>query len=144
MTSTAATLSASDLGQRIGYRGPDDELGRLATTFAAMLDRLAAAFAHEQRFTAHAVHELRTPLAALKGRVEVALRLPRSTHEHVATLHAMADDIDRLARLSGDLLLLARLDDGELRPEHEQVRLDWGRGSRERFAASSDCTGSPN
>lgn len=124
ITSTAATLSASDLSQRIGYHGPTDELGRLATTFDAMLDRLAAAFARERRFTADAAHELRTPLAALKGRVEVALSRPRSTGEHVATLYALAKDIDRLARLSGDLLLLARLDDGELRPEHEQVRLD--------------------
>lgn len=124
ITSTAATLSASELSQRIGYHGPADELGRLATTFDAMLDRLAAAFAQERRFTADAAHELRTPLAALKGRVEVALSRPRSTEEHVATLYALAKDIDRLVRLSGDLLLLARLDDGELRPEHEQVRLD--------------------
>jgi heavy metal sensor kinase len=124
VTSTAAALSASDLSRRIGYRGPPDELGRLATTFDAMLDRLAAAFARERRFTADAAHELRTPLTALKGRIEVALSRPRSAEEHTATLRALADDVDRLARLSNDLLLLARLDDGELRPEHAPVRLD--------------------
>ncbi len=124
ITSTAAVLSASDLTRRIGYTGPPDELGRLATTFDAMLDRLAAAFARERRFTADAAHELRTPLTALKGRIEVALSRPRSAAEHAATLRALADDVDRLARLSGDLLLLARLDDGELRPEPEPVRLD--------------------
>lgn len=123
MTSTAAALSASDLTRRISYRGPPDELGRLATTFDAMLDRLAAAFARERRFTADAAHELRTPLTALKGRIEVALSRPRPAEEHAATLRALADDVDRLARLSNDLLLLARLDDGELRPEHGLVRL---------------------
>jgi heavy metal sensor kinase len=124
MTSTAAALSASDLARRIGYSGPPDELGRLATTFDAMLDRLAAAFARERRFTADAAHELRTPLTALRGRIEVALSRPRSAEEHAATLRALADDVDRLARLSNDLLLLARLDDGELRPDHGPVRLD--------------------
>lgn len=124
MTSTAAALSASDLTRRIGYRGPPDELGRLATTFDAMLDRLAAAFARERRFTADAAHELRTPLTALKGRIEVALSRPRPAEEYAATLRALADDVDRLARLSNDLLLLARLDDGELRPEHEPIRLE--------------------
>jgi heavy metal sensor kinase len=124
ITSTAAALSASDLSRRIGYRGSPDELGRLATTFDAMLDRLAAAFARERRFTADAAHELRTPLTALKGRIEVALSRPRSAEEHTATLRALADDVERLARLSNDLLLLARLDDGELRPEHAPVRLD--------------------
>ena len=124
MTSTAAALSASDLTRRIGYTGPPDELGRLAMTFDAMLDRLAAAFARERRFTADAAHELRTPLTALKGRIEVALSRPRSAEEHTALLRALANDVDRLARLSGDLLLLARLDDGELRPEFEPVWLD--------------------
>jgi signal transduction histidine kinase len=124
MTGTAAALSASDLTRRIGYTGPSDELGRLATTFDAMLDRLAVAFARERRFTADAAHELRTPLTALKGRIEVALGRPRSAEEHAATLRALSDDVDRLARLSSDLLLLARLDDGELRPEPEPVQLD--------------------
>jgi heavy metal sensor kinase len=124
MTGTAAALSASDLTRRINYSGPPDELGRLATTFDAMLDRLAAAFARERRFTADAAHELRTPLTALKGRIEVALSRPRSAEEHAATLRALADDVDRLVRLSNDLLLLARLDDGELRPEPEPIRLD--------------------
>ncbi|GAB4125516.1 MAG: ATP-binding protein [Roseiflexaceae bacterium] len=124
MTSTAAVLSASDLTRRIGYIGLADELGRLATTFDAMLDRLAASFAHERRFTADATHELRTPLTALKGRIEVALSRQRSTEEYATTLHALAGDVDRLVRLSDDLLLLARLDDGELRPQFEPVRLD--------------------
>jgi signal transduction histidine kinase len=85
MTSTAAALSASGLTRRINYRGPPDELGRLATTFDTMLDRLAAAFARERRFTADAAHELRTPLTALKGRIEVALSRSRPAEEHAAT-----------------------------------------------------------
>lgn len=124
ITHTAAALSASDLSRRIGYHGPQDELGRLATTFDAMLERLAAAFGRERRFTADAAHELRTPLTALKGRIEVSLSRERSVDEYQETLRAMAYDVERLVRLSDDLLLLARLDHGELRPEPELIELD--------------------
>ena len=77
ITRTAQAINASDLHQRIGYNGPADEVGRLATTFDKMLTRLQAAFERERRFTGDAAHELRTPLAALKGRIGVTLSQPR-------------------------------------------------------------------
>jgi methyl-accepting chemotaxis protein len=62
MIRTAEAINDNDLSQRIGYRGVEDEVGRLASTIDRMLDRLEAAFQHERRFTADAAHELRTPL----------------------------------------------------------------------------------
>lgn len=114
MTRTAQAIGGGDLKQRIQYDGPADEVGRLAQTFDAMLDRLQTAFARERRFTGDAAHELRTPLTALKGRIGVTLSQPRSTDDYVTTLREMEEQVDRLARLSNDLLLMARLDQGRV------------------------------
>lgn len=101
---------SGDLTQRIHYQGTtDDELERLATMFDEMLDSLQATFEHEKRFTADASHELRTPLTALKGRLHVALSQLRSAETYEETLQAIEQEVDRLIRLSSDLLLLSRL-----------------------------------
>ncbi len=113
ITHTAESISGSDLNRRIQYQGPADELGRLAHTFDAMLDRLQAAFERERRFTGDAAHELRTPLAALKGRIGVTLSRPRPVPEYTDTLQEMEGQVDRLIHLSNDLLFMARLDQGE-------------------------------
>jgi signal transduction histidine kinase len=123
ITQTAQAISGSDLSRRIAYRGPADEVGRLAQTFDAMLDRLQAAFARERRFTGDAAHELRTPLTALKGRIEVALSRPRPAGEYAETLAELQGQVDRLIRLSGDLLFMARLDQNGRRREAERIEL---------------------
>ncbi|MEW5987342.1 MAG: HAMP domain-containing sensor histidine kinase [Chloroflexota bacterium] len=123
MTQTAQAIGASDLHQRMGYNGPTDELGQLAVTFDLMLERLQAAFERERRFTGDAAHELRTPLTALKGRLEVTLSRPRQTAEYVETLQEMEQQVDRLIRLSNDLLFLARLDQRQLQLRREPVEL---------------------
>ena len=119
MTRTAASISAGDLSRRIQYEGAEDEIGRLAQTFDAMLDRLSAAFARERRFTGDAAHELRTPLTAMKGQVDVALSRSRSAADYRQVLAAVGAEIDRLADLSNALLLVSRLDQGgyPLQPE---------------------------
>ena len=109
ITRTAQALSAQDLTQRIGYTGPDDEVGRLARTFDQMLDRLQAAFERERRFTADASHELRTPLTVIKGRIDVTVSRPRTGQEYTHTLHEVGREADRLIRLTNDLLFLTRL-----------------------------------
>lgn len=102
---------SGDLTQRIHYQGTtNDELKRLATMFDEMLDSLQATFEHEKRFTADASHELRTPLTTLKGRLHVALSQPRTADVYEETLRAIEQEVDRLIRLSNDLLLLSRLE----------------------------------
>jgi len=111
---------SGDLTQRIHYRGTtDDELERLATIFDEMLDSLQATFEHEKRFTADASHELRTPLTALKGRLHVALSQPRTADAYEETLKAIEQEVDRLIRLSSDLLLLSRLEQ-----RHQEMHLE--------------------
>jgi heavy metal sensor kinase len=123
ITQTAQTISADDLSQRIHHQGPADEVGRLAQTFDTMLDRLQAAFVRERRFTGDAAHELRTPLAALKGRIGVTLSQPRPPAEYQETLQEMEQQVDRLIRLSNDLLFMARLDQGQFQLRQEKIEL---------------------
>jgi heavy metal sensor kinase len=110
ITRTAQRISAENLSGRIGLHGQNDEVGRLAQTFDAMLGRLEAAFARQRQFTADASHELRTPLTAIIGQIDVALERPRSAESYRTTLVAVREQAQRLARLAGDLLFLARAD----------------------------------
>jgi heavy metal sensor kinase len=111
---TAQAIGAGDLTCRIAYDGPPDEVGKLASAFDEMLDRLQSAFEREKRFTADVSHELRTPLAIVKGRIEVALGRPRTQQEYTDTLEDIGRAVERLSRLTNNLLFLARLDQGRL------------------------------
>jgi heavy metal sensor kinase len=119
ITRTAQRINAEDLSQRLGLTLPDDEVGRLARTFDAMLARLDEAFRRQRQFTADASHELRTPLTVIKGDIGVALNRPRGAAEYRRVLAELEDEVDRLTRLVEDLLLLARADTGRplLQPE---------------------------
>lgn len=101
---------SGDLSQRIDYQGSQDELGRLAIMFDEMLESLQRTFEREQQFNADVSHELRTPLTVLKGRLNVALGQCRTEEEYRETLRSIEPEVDRLIRLSGDLLLLAQLE----------------------------------
>jgi signal transduction histidine kinase len=87
----------------------DDEIGRLAQTMNAMLDRLQAAADRQRRFVADASHELQSPLAASRTDLEVALAHPSSTAWPVTARDLLAQN-DRMQRLVADLLFLARSD----------------------------------
>ena len=114
LTRLARRLSAEDLSQRLNMKLPDDEVGRLARTFDEMLERLDDAFRRQRRFTADASHELRTPLTAIKGQVEVALERERNPESYREVLRSVNADADRMIRLVGSLLTLARADAGQL------------------------------
>jgi heavy metal sensor kinase len=121
VTRLARRISAEDLGQRLSLRLPDDEVGRLARTFDEMIARLDDAFRRQRQFTADASHELRTPLTAIKGQVEVALTWPRDPAAYREVLQAVNEDVDRLIRLVGSLLTLARADAGQIPIAQEAV-----------------------
>jgi signal transduction histidine kinase len=115
ITAVAARIEATDLEQRIALPGPDDELKRLADTFDRMLDRLAAAFASQQRLVDDASHELRNPLAVMRTNLDVAIRDRAPTVEHLRqTVVVTSRAVDRLARQVGDLLTTARRADVEV------------------------------
>ncbi len=109
ITRTASAISREDLTQRIEYSGPYGEIGELAGTMDAMLDRLQEAFEAQERFIMDVSHELRTPLTIAKGHIQVLDREVTFDSEAVRHSHrVVVEELDRMNRLVGDLLTLAR------------------------------------
>ncbi|MEV1239087.1 HAMP domain-containing sensor histidine kinase [Nonomuraea sp. NPDC050022] len=100
-----ADITARDLHQRVPVPSSGDEIAALATTVNGTLDRLETAVETHKRFVADAAHELRSPIATLRARLELA-------EPSELTAEALAD-VERLQSLAADLLLLAKLDAGE-------------------------------
>ena len=123
VTRLARRVTAEDLSQRLNLTLPDDEVGRLARTFDEMIARLDDAFARQRQFTADASHELRTPLTAVKGQVEVALSRLRPADDYRQALQDVNTEVDRLIRLVGSLLTLARADAGQIPLTREIIDL---------------------
>jgi signal transduction histidine kinase len=80
--------------------------------------------AYTRRFMADAAHELRTPIAVLRTRADVALQAPRSPDDYAAALRGMGHEAQRLGRVVDDLLTLARADAGERPVARERFFLD--------------------
>ncbi|MCW2801399.1 MAG: two-component sensor histidine kinase, partial [Aeromicrobium sp.] len=102
---TALAISDDDLSRRLEVTGHDD-LSDLQRTFNAMLDRLESASVTQRQLLDDAGHELRTPLTVLRGQLEVLD--PEDPDDVIATRTLMLDEIDRMSRLVGDLLTLAK------------------------------------
>jgi signal transduction histidine kinase len=94
-----------------------DELQRLTETLNGMLDRVHEALERERRLVDEASHELRTPLGVMQAELDLALKEPRSREELEAALRSIAQEAERLRRLTQDLLVLARSDGGHI-PVH--------------------------
>jgi two-component system, OmpR family, sensor kinase len=123
MRRRAAEISTETTGQRLPLPHARDEIFRLGSTLNEMLARLEAGIARERRFVADASHELRTPLALLRTELELARRRPRPPGELRAALDSAAEEVDRLTRLAEDLLVLARVDEGQLPLRHEPIQV---------------------
>src|SRR6266498_2980163 len=108
MRRRAAAISAETPGDRLPVPETGDEVERLAKTLNEMLGRLEAAVARERDFVADAGHELRTPLALLRTELELALRHAHSAEELREAVRSSSQEVDRLAQLAEDLLLIAR------------------------------------
>ena len=121
ITRLARRLSAEDLGQRLDLSLPDDEVGRLARTFDEMIARLDDSFHRQRRFTSDASHELRTPLTIIKGQIDVALQRERDPESYRRVLQSVNEEVDRLIRLAGSLLMLTRADAGQIPLSVERV-----------------------
>ena len=123
LTREAATISTLDTGRRLPSVPGDDEIARLASTLDAMLDRLRVAFDRERAFVDDASHELRTPIAVLRGEIDLALGALDDPAEVEQSLVAARSQVVRLTRLAEDLLLLARERAGALAVHRQPVDL---------------------
>ena len=122
ITQTAQVIGReSDLVRRVDYKGPNDEIGQLASTFNSMLARLQDAYQGVSRtlrmqrdFVADVSHELRTPLTTIRGNLELLQREPpMPADEQSDVLKDVVHESDRLIRLVNNLLILARADTGQ-------------------------------
>lgn len=112
---------ADDLSRRVPHSSRTDEIGELARAFNQTLERLERLFRSQQRFLADVSHELRTPLTSVRGNLDLMSRFGRYDAESMAVIQ---DEMERMSRLLGDLLLLARADTGGLPLRHEPIELD--------------------
>ena len=112
MAADAAAISLASPGKRLLIDGPADELSALADALNAMLGRLEHAYAEQRRFVADASHELRTPVAIVRGNVELLRRGKLSPEDTDESLGMIESESVRMTRLLDELLSLARLEGG--------------------------------
>ena len=113
MSQQASRMDATNLLDRLAIANERDELGLLAQSFNQLLDRLAHSIEQQRRFMADASHELRTPIAILRGEADVALSRPdRPTEEFRESLQIVSEEARRLSQIVENLFTLARADAG--------------------------------
>ena len=125
MSTHAGRIGAANLHERLPVLNESDELGHLARAFNDLLDRLDKSFERQRRFMADASHELRTPVAILRGEAEVALGPSvRSPEEYRESLEILREEAQRLSHIVEDLFTLARADAGQLPLTRREFYLD--------------------
>src|SRR5260370_4545766 len=108
----AQSISEHELSKRLTILQTGDELQSLSETLNEMFSRLESAFKRVTQFTADASHELRTPVALMRTRTEVALRKPRSEGEYKETIVRIHQELERTSALIENFMTLARADSG--------------------------------
>ena len=116
-------IDVQTLERRLPTRGVGDELDQVVDAFNGTLCRLEHAVGEMRQFSAALAHELRTPLAALRGEIELASRTPGSSPAQRDRFASQMEEIDRLTRLIDQILTLARAESGQIRLTRAPVNL---------------------
>lgn len=119
----AASIGAQSLSQRVSTSGLPSELADLAKEFNGMLERIDEGYRRLQEFTGDLAHEMRTPIATLLGRTQVALSQTRTLHDLQDVLEGNVEELERLSRLISDMLFIAQADHNENPLQFELVEL---------------------
>jgi heavy metal sensor kinase len=114
MTSEAREIGIDRLHERVAVPRVADEIGELAVTFNAMLERLERGVEDQHRFVADASHELRTPLAVMHAELDVSLRGDDLAPAAREVLESTREEVNRMSRTVDNLLTLAQADEGRL------------------------------
>ena len=124
ITTTAKEISISDLNRKIELRGNDDELDRLAKTFNEMIERLRLSFEKQNSFVSDASHELRTPIAVIRGYIDLVDRWGKEDRAVLGeAIEAIKNETQDMGNMVERLLFLARSDTGKLNIKKERFPL---------------------
>ena len=116
-------VSANELNTRIDPNSVPIEISELAVSFNDLLQRLEEAFNRLSNFSADIAHELRTPISNLMTQTQVSISQARSTEEYKEILYSNMEEYERLAQMIGDMLFLAKADNGLTPPNREEIDL---------------------
>ena len=123
LAAASEQVDIANLSARLPLRGVNDELDLVAASFNRTLARLEQSVGDMRQFSAALAHELRTPLAGLRGHIELAMRAPGNTAaQHDAFVNQL-EEVDRLTRLINHVLTLARAESGQIRLNVTRVDL---------------------
>lgn len=120
LTDTSERLASGDLGDRADEQSGSPEVRVLARSYNAMVDRLEGMLERQRGFAGAASHQLRTPLTALRLRLESAAVV--DGEQQAAHVEAAVAEIDRLSRIIEGLLLLSRAEGQQVRRELVELR----------------------
>jgi heavy metal sensor kinase len=133
---TARSMNAMSLDQRLQAPGTRDEMDDFVLAFNDLLNRLQDSFERQRRFSGDASHQLRTPLTAMLGQLEVTLRRARTPEEYREALDRVHKQAVGLRQIVESLLFLARADTEADQPPLERTSLsDWLRDYMMRWTA---------
>lgn len=121
LSQTITQVTAQGLHQRVPTTGMDQEFETLVTVFNAMLERLERSFHQASRFSGDAAHELKTPLAILRGELEQAVQHAEAGSPMQQTLSHLLEEVSRLSSIVRKLLLLSLADAGQMSLRREPV-----------------------
>ena len=123
ITEQAERISSTNISERLPVARTGDEVERLSLSLNRMIERLEESFQHISRFSADVAHELRTPLTILRGELETMAHQRSRDSESLEMIGNSLEEIDRLARIVDQLLVISRLDAGQAGIEREPVDL---------------------
>ena len=123
VTERATRIVRGDFSARLDPASVDDELGRMTGLLNEMLERLHGSVQANQRFAADASHELRSPLTAMLGEIDVALKRERTAEDYRESLTIVRDRIRQLAEMTEQLMILVRAQEGKV-PGATEVELE--------------------
>lgn len=124
LTDTANSIAAKNLSQRVQVVDSGDEVGELSRTFNNLLERLEHSFKAQEHFVANASHQLNTPLAIIKGELNV-LQSKSRTPEEITRFHkSLREELERLIELVKNMLLISRVEAAQENFVFHPIRLD--------------------
>lgn len=123
LVSQAESVSGHDLGFRLTYANPKDEIGIVATSFNNVLSRIQSLIESQKSFISYASHELRTPLTAINGILETSLNYDKDREAMRESLLAARAEIQRANRLVNGLLQLAKMESANEMPDQERLNI---------------------